>query len=172
MDTGSPSRLSDGTLRRALLALVTQDHLHTAQLLLHLAEFDARGLHREDGYPSLFAYCVQVLHFSEDEAFKRIRAARAARRFPAVLEALAQGQLHLTAVVLLAPHLGPENAEELLAEARHHTKAEIELLLARRFPRPDLAPSLRPLARPALPVQVVPEPVAPVPKSTPEQGQQ
>src|SRR5262245_53162948 len=130
MGTASVAHLSDGTLRRALLAIVTRHHLNTAQLLSHLAEFDARGLHRDDGYPSLFAYCVQVLHFSEDEAFKRIRAARAARRFPEILEAVAQGQLHLTAVVLLTPHLRPDNAEELLKEARHHTKAEIELLLA------------------------------------------
>src|SRR5262245_60311915 len=162
MATASLPHLSDGTLRRALLALVTKDRLNTAELLLHLAEFDARGLHREDGYPSLFAYCVQVLRFSEDEAFKRIRAARAARRFPVILEALSQGQRHLTAVVLLAPYLSPENAEELLAEARHRTKSEIELLLARRFPRPDLPTSLRTLPRPvvALPDQVVPEPVA------------
>src|SRR5262245_46948115 len=123
MATVSLPHLSDDTLRRALLALVTEERIHTAQLLLHLAEFDPRGLHREDGYPSLFAYCVQVLHFSEDEAFKRIRAARAARRVPAILEEIAEGRLHLTAVLLLAPHLSPQNAEELLAEARHRTKA-------------------------------------------------
>jgi 5-methylcytosine-specific restriction endonuclease McrA len=44
----------------------------------------------------------------------------------------------LTAVVLLAPHLTPPAAEELLAAATHKTKAEVERLLAERFPRPDL----------------------------------
>ena len=50
---------------------------------------------------------------SEDSAFKRIRAARAGRQFPAVFEALAAGRLNLSAVVMLASHLTPETADEL-----------------------------------------------------------
>jgi 5-methylcytosine-specific restriction endonuclease McrA len=80
---------------------------------------------------------------SEETAFKRMRAARAARKFPALYPALADGRLHLTAVVLLAPHLTPENVDELVAAASHKTKAEIELLLAERFPRPDVETSVR-----------------------------
>jgi hypothetical protein len=76
---------------------------------------------------------------SEDEAFKRIRAARALRRYPIVAEAVAEGRLHLTAVVLLAPHLTDECAPELVAEASGKSKAEIAMLLARRAPRPDVA---------------------------------
>jgi hypothetical protein len=50
---------------------------------------------------------------------------------------VADGRLHLSAVVLLAPYLTPENAEGLLAEAAHRTKSEIEELLARRIPRSE-----------------------------------
>jgi hypothetical protein len=53
---------------------------------------------------------------------------------------VAEGRLHLAAVCLLAPHLTPENADGLLAAAALKTKAEVELLLAQRFPRTELLP--------------------------------
>jgi len=107
----------------------------------------------------MFAYCVQELHLSEDEAYKRIRVARAARRFPAIFDALAEGRLQLTAVVMLAPHLAPENADELLAAAAHQSKAEMEQLLAQRFPGPDVTARVEALL-PAPDIgQLVPEPV-------------
>lgn len=161
----SLANLSDGTLRAQLATLVAKDCATTAHLLAHLGEFDARRLYAEDGYSSTFVYCVQRLRFSEDMAFKRIRAARVARRFPFVLRAIAEGQVHLTAVVMLKPYLNPGNARELLEAATHKTKAEIEQLLARRFPQPDVRTFVRALPSTAaslsLPVQVVPEPVAP-----------
>jgi 5-methylcytosine-specific restriction endonuclease McrA len=40
---------------------------------------------------------------------------------------------------VLAPNLTEETAGELLAAAKHKSKAEIEKLLAERFPRPDVA---------------------------------
>jgi hypothetical protein len=65
---------------------------------------------------------------------------------------VAQGRLHLSAVCLLAPHLTRENADQLLAAAGYKTKAEIEALLAQRFPRPDLPPRVRALpTQPCLP---------------------
>jgi hypothetical protein len=100
----------------------------------------------------MFTYCVEVLHLSEPAAYKRIQAARAARRFPAILEMVARGELHLTAVKLLAPHLRRENLAELLAAARHRTKREIEGLVAERFPsaEPQTKPSMRRLPGSAL----------------------
>jgi hypothetical protein len=115
-------------------------------VLLHLAEVEARSLHLRAACPSLYVYCTRVLGMSEDEAFKRIRAARAARRHPVVARAVAEGRLHLIGVVLLAPHLSEENAEELVAEASGKSKAEIEVLLARRAPRPDRPTRLERLA--------------------------
>ncbi len=69
--------------------------------------------------------CVGELDLSEEAASKRIQAARVARRFPALFDALAEGRLHLSGVVLLAPCLTLENAEELLAAATHQSKSEI-----------------------------------------------
>ena len=138
MNRYSLTHVSDPTLLRGLRDLVAQDRATTALLLAHLAEVDARRLYAPAGFPSMFAWCVEELHLSEDSACNRIRAARAARQFPAVFPLLAEGRLHLSAVVRLAPCLTPENAEELLAAATHRSKAGIEQLLAERFPRPDL----------------------------------
>src|SRR5258706_5211968 len=133
----SLSHLADPELQRDLTSAIAQDRTSTAWVLAHIAEFDARRLYVPAAYSSMHAYCVHELHLSEDAAAKRIQAARVARQFPAIFEALAKGRLHLSAVVLLAPYLTLENAEGLLAEASHRTKAEIEELLARRFPRSE-----------------------------------
>src|SRR6267154_2146224 len=133
----SLSHLSDAELMRSTATSSAQEDTATATFLAHLAEMDARRLYLPAGYPSLHTYCVQVLHESEDAAYRRITAARAACRFPAIFEALADGRLHLTAVNLLAPYLTPESAADLLAAAAHRTRAGIELLVAERFPRSE-----------------------------------
>ena len=51
----------------------------------------------------MFAYCVQELRLSEDAAYKRIQAARAARQFPALFIAVAEGRLNLTGSACLLP---------------------------------------------------------------------
>ena len=137
MHAYSLSHLSDPTLLRDLTSLVARDRATTARLLAHLAEVDVRRLYLPAAYPSMYAYCVRELRLSEDAACKRITAARVARQFPAIFQALAEGRLHLSAVVLLAPCLTPGNADGLLAAASHRTRSEIEELLARRFPRSE-----------------------------------
>ena len=117
MPTRSYSHYNDPDLLCRLKVLVANERSATAELVACIAEVERRGLFRPAGYDSMHAYCVRELHLSDDAAFKRIRAARAALDYPAILDALAEGRLHLTAVVLLARHLRPENADELLEAA-------------------------------------------------------
>lgn len=126
--------LSDADLLSRVHDLTHQDHLATARFVAHLAELDSRRLYVAEGFPSLFAYCTQVLHFSEYTAYRRIESARVARRFPVVLERIADGSVHLTAITLLAPHLTPENHLALLESARHRTRRQIESILAHLIP--------------------------------------
>jgi hypothetical protein len=140
------SHLSDSTLLRDLKSLVARDRTTTAELLAHLAEVDERKLYLLAAYPSMYAWCVGELGLCEQAAFKRIRAARAARQYPAIFPAIAEGRLHLSAVVRLAGHLTPDNAGGLLAAAAHKNLAELEKLLAERFPQPDVATRLEALA--------------------------
>ena len=137
MNPQAIAHLGDAELVRDLVALISSERTTTAAVLAHLAEVDARKLYLPAAYPSMYAYCVHELRFSEDAAAKRIQAARIAREFPAIFEALAEGRVHLGAVCLLAPHLNPENVAGLLHAAMFKTKAEIMVLLAERFPRSE-----------------------------------
>jgi len=71
--------------------------------------------------------------------------ARAARRFPDILQMLGEGSLGLATVRLLAPQLTADNSEQLFAAAAGKTKREVEQMLGGRFPRPDV-PTLGPQA--------------------------
>jgi hypothetical protein len=104
----SLTHVSDVVLLRDLAELIARDRLTTAEILAHIAEGDARRLYAPAGYSSMHAYCVGELRLSEDAASKRIHAARAARRFPQLYVALAEGRIHLSGVCLLAPHLTEE----------------------------------------------------------------
>ena len=153
----SLSHLADSALLRDLAALLRQERGATADVLAHLAEVDERRLYVPAAYDSMFAYCVGALRFSEDAAYKRIQVARVARRIPGVFEALAEGRVHLTGLGLLAPHITTDNAAELLAAATYKSKGQIELLLAERFPRPDVPALVRALpATPQLAQPIVP----------------
>src|SRR5262245_4698212 len=110
-----------------------------AAILRLIGEVERRRLHAERGYSSLYAYCTEVLGYSEDEACMRIGVARAGRRFPLILEMIERGELHLTGAARCAPQLTPEDYREILAAAAHKTKREIEEMLAARWPQPDLA---------------------------------
>ena len=157
----SLSHVGDEALLHDLRALVARERVTTAQLLAHIAEVDARRLYLPAGFPSMRAYCVGELRLSEDAAYKRIQAARAARQFPAIFTALADGRLHLTGLGLLAPHLTPENATELLSAAVNKTKSDIEQLLAQRFPRTELMALVQAIPASAPSRQLAPAQVEP-----------
>jgi hypothetical protein len=135
MNRFSLDHVSDSTVERDLIALAARGRNTTAFLLAHIAEAEERQLYLPAACPSMIAYCGHVLGLREQAAFKHLRAARTARKFPLIFEALDDGRLHLAAVLLLGPHLTPETADELLAAASHKSKSEIERMLAYRFPR-------------------------------------
>ena len=138
--------VSDETLLADLAALIATDRRTTAALLAHLGEVDERKLYLPAACSSMHAYCVRVLHLAEEVAFKRIRAARIARQFPVIFDAIADGRLHVSGVVMLAPHLTDENVDEVIAAASHRSKTELEELVARLAPRPDLPESMTRIA--------------------------
>jgi 5-methylcytosine-specific restriction endonuclease McrA len=134
---------SNDQLLEELHACQRNERRSTARALRVLEEVDRRRLYAELGYPSLYQFCVEVLHHSEHEAYLRMYAARTGRRFPAIFEMLERGALHLTAVDKLGPHLTDENHRALLDAATHKTKRQIEELLALRFPQPAVTESIR-----------------------------
>src|SRR5450432_1083866 len=148
METGAfwdLRRVSNSQLRSQLGSLLASGYRTEARIIAHIAEVEERKLHLKDGCASLFEYCVKQLGLSESEAFHRLTAARIARKFPVVFSLLERRELHLTAVCLLRDYLTSENHLELLAEASNKTKLQVQELLARRFPRPDVASYIRKL---------------------------
>jgi 5-methylcytosine-specific restriction endonuclease McrA len=154
------THLSDVDVLHELRRLVNRERRATARLIAALMEVDTRSLYLAEGCSSLFTYCTQVLHLSEHTAYGRIQAARAARRFPVILEQLADGSINLTTIGLLAPHLTARNCHELLLQARHQPKRVIEELVARIRPRPDVVSSVRRLPAPEQPTATQDQPEA------------
>jgi hypothetical protein len=160
------SRLSNDVLVCELKESVAHDCTLTARQVELIAEVQRRRLYAPAGYPSMFAFCVEELHLSEDAAYKRIRVARAARRYPRVLLALSEGRVHLTGLTLLAHYLNPAakdavildpaTVDELLTAATHKSRRQIELLLAERFPKPDVKDEIRALPPTPLAAHVPP----------------
>jgi hypothetical protein len=142
--------LSDHDLLARISALAGKEREASAELVAHLAALDARpSLYASQGHGSLFSYCTRVLHLSEDAACNRIDAARACRRFPAILALLASGELSLASVRLLRPCLTEENHEAVLARARGRSRPDVMALIAELAPRPDVPSSVRKLPTPA-----------------------
>jgi hypothetical protein len=153
-ETRLANPLSDEELTAEVLRLARSERAAKAALVAHLAEFEVRGLHLAAGFPSLFMYCTEVLRLSEHEAYNRIEVARLGRRFPRVLVLVGQGALNLTTARLLAPHLTNENHDRLLGEASCKSKREVEEVIARYAPRPDVPSSVRKVPTPPM-VRVV-----------------
>src|SRR5450432_364544 len=152
--------VSDDQLRQDLAKLLANGYRTEARIVAHLAELDERRLHVKDASESLFSYCTQRLGLSNSEAFHRITAARVARQFPAIFELIERRALHLTAVCLLRDYLTAENHRELLGEASHQTKWQVQELIARRFPKADAPSAVRRLPTRSLPVQRAAAPAA------------
>lgn len=145
----SCSRFSDQELRDEIKRVARTEGETTAYLVALIAEFDRRRLFFDEGYNSLFQFCVDGLHLSESAAYSRIQAARASHEFPRILDDLFTGSLNLTNLGLLAPHLTAANCAALLNEARHKRKSCVEQMVARLNPQPDVPSVVRKLPAPA-----------------------
>lgn len=137
--------LSDEDLVLRVEGVLLQGHRLTAQLLVLLMEIEERRLHLRAACSSLFDFCVRRLGMSEGAAFRRINAARLARRFPSLISRIERGEVHLSMLVRIRDHLTDENVDELVETTRGKTKHEVAELLAQRAPRPDVPATMRKL---------------------------
>jgi hypothetical protein len=139
------ARLSNEELLSGVCSLVGQGRTILARLLAYLGEVEERRLDLQSAYSSLFDFCLRRLGMSEDEACRRVAAARLVRRFPVALDLIERGEIHLTGLLMLRDHLTPEGGEQLLRAAAGKSKSELQHLLAGLFPRPDAPASIQPL---------------------------
>jgi hypothetical protein len=142
-EEGQIRTLGDDELLSALRALAQRDNELLAEMLAHLAELDQRRLYLDLGFPSLHAYCTTALGMCESSAVRRITAARVCRKFPDVLARIAKGELHLSAVCSMSPHLDWNNAPELIQVCSNQSRRKVDEILAARFPRADVREKVR-----------------------------
>src|SRR5919204_484436 len=141
--TPSLDSFANADLLSTTRELVRKSQFIEADLLVYLGEIDDRKLYLDCAHPSMFAFCLDELGFSECAAYNRITVARIGRRLPAVIEAVRSRRVHLAGLRLLAPHLTTDNHEVLLAQAAGKSKREIEEMVARLWPLPPVPTSIR-----------------------------
>ena len=122
--------LSDHELLSRILTLRSREREITIEVLLHLNEIRRRDLHLKQGYSSLFDYCTSGLGYSRSSAGRRIFAARAIRRFPAIIGMLESGDVTISTVAQVSRLLTPENHRELLGRIRNRSQREVEEIVA------------------------------------------
>ena len=144
-DSKHMAHLSDDEVLANLGSVIGSRREITAQLVAYLGEVEARRLELREACSSMYEFCCRKLKLSEGSAHRHIAAARVARRYPMVLDLLREGRIHVTALSMLKKHLDEENHTQLLAAACDKSKAEVELLIRSRFPKKDVADSIRPV---------------------------
>src|SRR5262245_36006405 len=102
MTTNLPA-LDAITLGHALQKLAARERVAQVEFLIALAEFDRRHCYLDLGYASLWSYCLEALHFDEGQVNLRTRAIHLMQRFPAAMDALRDGRLSLSTLVMLGP---------------------------------------------------------------------
>ncbi len=168
----TPASLDSVQLSRRLGELAGHERQLQVEFLLHLEEYDRRRAWAEDGYPSLWEWCLRVLHLREGAAGRRIAAMRVLRRLPKLAEPLRDGRLCLSTVALLGPVLTDENCEEIVARAAFMTKAKAEHLVASLQPRPAPKEGLRLISRSSSPSSAAQLSSAALPRETPPSQQE
>jgi hypothetical protein len=142
--------LSDDELVSRISAICLEGHRLTARLLVHLVEVEERRLHLRAACSSMFDFCVRKLGMSEGAAFRRINGARMVRAFPSLLARVERGELCLSTLVLLRPHLTEANVDALVAAVLGKTQRAIEEHLARIAPQPDAPSRIVPVPQPEM----------------------
>jgi 5-methylcytosine-specific restriction endonuclease McrA len=135
--------LKDEELETKLQHSLANERKEKTLVIEALAEVDARGLWAKQGFSSFFAYCVEKQHLSESSAGKRIQVVKAVQKHPYLLEYLQEGKLHLSAVVVLSPHLDKEYTGELVQRSCHQSRSQIEKLIVTYAPKAIPKDSLR-----------------------------
>ena len=130
------SLLSNAELMSRLESFAEEERERLHAFVAWLGEADRRQAFVDFGFHSTFDYCVRKLKLSEDEACRRIQAARAGVARPELLSAMAGGRLSLTAASRIAPLIERPDAVELISRAEGKTIRQLDDMLAPLKPEP------------------------------------
>jgi hypothetical protein len=113
-------------------ALAAAKRLKTAEseLIGLLNKIDSSRGFVELGYPSLFSYVHRCLGLSEASTQALILVSRAAKKAPALIAAIAAGEITVSKAKTIAKVLNERNQEQWLAMARSSSTRELEKAVA------------------------------------------
>ncbi len=129
--------LSDTQLLDATKTLVAREREAMTAILWHLEEIERRRLFSDLGCSSLYAYAVQVLGYSEDQAYRRISAMRLLRTMPELEPKIQAGQLSVSNLSLAqtvirreakTTPLTQQKKQELVARLENKTSREAQVI--------------------------------------------
>jgi len=141
------SHLSHQELLGAMRAFRETERAATADIVLYLHEIDTRGIYRDYGYSSLWAYCTEGLGYSAMETQRRVSVARCLAEHPEIYEKLKTGKLTMCSVACVARVEQPEQREALLVESEGLSRQEVERLVAPLLPPREVrAGTIKPVA--------------------------
>ncbi len=146
--------VSDESLLSGIVTLVAREREVLLEILFHLREIERRRLYSDLRQPSLFAYCVNVLKYSNAQADRRIKAMRLIKELPQVQAKLASGELSLTNIAKAkeffnqedkAGSIGANEKLEILEalESKSTREAEKILLSYASSPAPEVKERVR-----------------------------
>jgi hypothetical protein len=141
---------SNEDLFAAVERLTLTEHGLLVKVVVLLGEIDRRGIYRGRAWPSLFEYCVAHLKYSEGQACRRIAAARAIQKFPALLAIFERREITLTNLSRVSRALTAENHVELAKAVGTKRRDDAEREIAKWCPQPDMKPLVRQLPTPTL----------------------
>jgi hypothetical protein len=95
-------------------------------LVAHLAEIAERRLHFDQGYSSMFDYCVRALRLAEGEIWLRLQVSSCCRKFPELLVELAASTINMTIAGKVSAHLTEENKTTSLDCCRGIRSRDVE----------------------------------------------
>ncbi len=157
-------------LSARLAELLSKERGALADFLIALAEFDARRLWLDLGYPSLWMYLTRHLRLTSASAQYRKTGCALVQEFPEIIEPLRAGRLCFSTVVELAKAgLTRDNVAEVLPRYFGLSKREAmavtaELRPVEHPPRPTVVSTIarpspdQPVAAPERPAEAIPLP--------------
>ncbi len=147
-------KVSDKDLLSSVERLVSREREVLMDILHHLREIERRRLYSDLRQPSLFAYCVNVLKYSNAQADRRIKAMRLIKELPQIEKKISNGDLSLTNVAKAKEFfrleekniaLTPDQKLEVLQGLENKSTREAEriLLAQSSSPAPEVKEGIR-----------------------------
>src|SRR3954471_12130848 len=104
-----PIELNNQQVISGMDQTVSHERGNLVLFLRYLIEIERRELFLEEGASTIHDYCERFLGLCHGTTLKRVWVARAAHRFPVILDVLGEAKLTLMAISFLVKHLTQEN---------------------------------------------------------------